>query len=93
MAIVVSTAVVAAGTQHIATINCTVPAAPGSFPIPTAALAYLSPAASTGASFGSMSLQAISTPGKFTANLVKGGQTDVGTFGANLGVAKNVAVQ
>jgi len=91
--IVVSTAVTSAGSQHIATINCTVPGAPGTYSIPTAALAYLSPAAVTGTSFGSMSLQGISVRGTFTANLTAGGQTDIGTFQGGIGVAKNVAVQ
>ena len=81
------------GSQHIATINCTVPGAPGTYSIPTAALAYLSPAAVTGTSFGSMSLQGISVRGTFTANLTAGGQTDIGTFQGGIGVAKNVAVQ
>jgi len=91
--IVVSTAVVANGTQHISTLNCTVPGAPGTYTIPTAALATLSPVAATGASFGSMSLQGITVRGTFTANLTAGGQTDIGTFQGGIGVAKNVAVQ
>ncbi|HVO97925.1 MAG TPA: hypothetical protein VMT15_07650 [Bryobacteraceae bacterium] len=93
VAIIVSSAVRSGSTQHITTINCTVPGAPGSYSIPAAALAYLSPGASSGINFGTISLQAISAPGKFTASLAQGGQLDMGLFGANLGVAKNIAVQ
>lgn len=93
VAILVSSAVRSGSTQHITTIDCTVPGAPGSYSIPAAALAYLSPVASSGTSFGAISLQAISAPGKFTASLAQGGQLDMGIFSANLGVAKNVAMQ
>jgi len=93
VAVVLSTAVVANGSQHITTINCTIPGTLGTYSIPTAALAYLSPAAATGTSFGTLSIQGISAPGKFTANLTKGGTTDIGVFGANLGSSKNLAVQ
>ena len=92
VAVVLSTTVVSAGIQHLTTINCTIPAASGSYTIPAAALAYLSAAPASGSSFGTLSFQGTTT-GKFTANLVKGGQTDLGLFGANLGMAKNVAVQ
>jgi hypothetical protein len=93
VAVVLSTAVIASGTQHISTINCTIPGALGTYTIPTAALAYLSPAATTGTSFGTFSVQATSAPGRFTANLTKGGTIDLGLFGANLGYSKNIAVQ
>ena len=93
VAVVLSTAVTAGGTQHISTINCTIPGSLGTYTIPTAALAYLSPVAATGTSFGGFSVQAISTPGTFTANLTKSGTTDLGVFGANLGYSKNIAVQ
>jgi len=92
VAVVLSTAVVAGGLQHLTTINCTIPAASGAYSIPAAALAYLSAVPASGTSFGTLSFQGTTT-GRFTANLVKGGQTDLGLFGANLGVAKNVAVQ
>ena len=92
VAVVLSTTVVSGGMQHLTTINCTVPGAPGSYTIPAAALALLPPVASSGTSFGTLSLQG-TTEAKFTANLVQGGQIDLGLFSANLGAAKNVAVQ
>jgi len=93
VSIAVNTTVVTGLTQHITTINCTVPGTPGTYSIPAAALAFLSPVAATGSSFGSMSLQGLSVPRTFTANLTAGGQTDIGTFQARIGVSKNVAVQ
>jgi uncharacterized protein (TIGR03437 family) len=93
VAILANTGTVVGSNQHVVTITCYVPAGPGSYSIPTAALAYLQPAATTGASFGSVSVQAISAPGAFTAPLAGGGQTDIGGFGATLGVVKNIAVQ
>src|SRR5262249_57742398 len=93
VAILASTATTVGANVHIATITCYVPAGLGSYSVPTAALAYLQPAATTGASFGSISLQAISARGAFTAPLVGGGQTDIGAFEANLGMEKNIAIQ
>jgi uncharacterized protein (TIGR03437 family) len=90
--VVLSTAVVANGTQHLSTLNCMLPGAPGTYTIPPAALANLSVVPASGTSFGTFSLQGIKQ-GTFTANLVKGGQLDLGVFSANLGVAKNLAVQ
>lgn len=92
-AIVLSTAVTASGTQHLTTINCMVPGSPGTYTIPAAALVYLSPAGTTGAAFGSISLQGISAVGPISAPLAGGGQLDMGGFQGNLGVAKNIAVQ
>jgi len=92
VSIAVSTTAVT-NAQHLVTINCTVPAVPGTYSIPAAALAYLSPVAATGSSFGRISMQGISVPRTFTANLSSGGQTDIGTFQAGIGVSKNVAVQ
>jgi uncharacterized protein (TIGR03437 family) len=91
--ILASTATMVGANVHIATISCYAPGGLGSYSVPTAALAYLQPAATTGASFGSVSVEAISAPGTFTAPLVGGGQTDIGSFQANLGVDKNIAVQ
>jgi hypothetical protein len=93
VAIVVSTAVATSTTRHLTTINCTVPGAPGTYSIPAAALAYLSPAAATGAAFGTIAVEGLGKPGSFTANLVAGGQIDWGTFSSNYGLAKSVAVQ
>jgi hypothetical protein len=93
VSIAVSTTVVT-NAQHLVTINCTVPGAGGTYTIPAAALAYLSPAGATGnTNFGNISMQGISVRGTFTANLTSGGQTDIGTFQAGVGVTKNVAVQ
>ena len=48
--------------------------------------------AGSATSFGTLYLQG-TTEAKFAANLVKGGQIDLGSFSANLGVAKNIAVE
>jgi hypothetical protein len=40
-----------------------------------------------------VSIQGLNSQGKFTANLTKGGQLDLGSFGSNVGVGKNIAVQ
>ena len=73
---------------HIATINCTVPAGPGTFTVPAAALQYL-PAGNN----GGLSVYAVSANGAFTAPLVGGGQIDFGVFGPSVGVSKSLAVQ
>jgi uncharacterized protein (TIGR03437 family) len=93
VAIVVSTAVATATTRHLTTITCTVPGAPGSYSVPAAALAYLSPAAASGAAFGTIAVEGLGKPGSFTANLLAGGQIDWGTFSSNYGLSKNIAVQ
>jgi len=91
--ILVSTATLSAGSNHIVTISCIVPAAPGTFSVPVSLLSQLQPASTTGTSFGSLSVEGTSNPNSFTANLVSGGQLDFGTFSPNIGVSKNVAVQ
>jgi hypothetical protein len=91
--ILANSATMVGSNQHIVTITCYAPPGAGTYSVPPAALAYLQPAATSGASFGVVSVQAISAPGAFTATLVGGGQTDIGAFGANLGVQKNIAVQ
>lgn len=93
VAILVNSAVTANGLQHITTLNCNVPGAAGTYTIPAAALALLSPVAATGSAFGGLSVQATSAPGKFTASLTSGGAIDYGSFGANLGYSKNLAIQ
>ena len=90
--VVLSTTVVSGATEHLTTINCTIPGAPGGYTIPAAALGYLSAVGASGSSFGTLSVQG-TNQGTFAASLVGGGQLDVGTFSANLGVVKNVAVQ
>jgi len=56
-------------------------------------LARLLPAAVSGSAFRNVSIEGLNTQGKFTANLTKGSQLDLGTFWSNIGVAKNIAVQ
>jgi len=82
-----------AGNNHIVTIGCIAPAAPGTFTIPVSQLSQLQPASTTGTSFGSISVQGTSNPNNFTANLANGEAIDFGVFSPNLGVSKNVAVQ
>lgn len=91
--IIANTATVVATGNRIVTINCIAPAAQGTFSVPVSALSILQSAATTGTSFGTLTVQANSTPGTFTASLTSGGQLDFGTFGSNLGVSKNIAVQ
>ena len=91
--IIVSTATQVGTSNRLVTINCIAPAAPGTFSVPVSALSQLQPAAVSGTSFGVITVQANGTPGSFTASLTGGGQLDFGTFGSNLGVSKNVAVQ
>jgi uncharacterized protein (TIGR03437 family) len=76
--------------EHITTLNCSVPGTLGTYSVPPEALAGLVPAP---ALFGTLSVQAISAPGTFTATLASGGETDLGLFGANLGVSKSTVVQ
>jgi hypothetical protein len=91
--IIITSSLTAAGRVHITTLNCTVPSAPGTYTVVPAALANLLPAATTGTAFGVISVTGINTQGKFTANLNKGGQLDIGTFWSEIGVTKNIAVQ
>ena len=93
VAIVLTSSLTAGGLVHITTLNCNVPSGPGSYTVPAAALARLLPAAVSGTAFGNVSIEGLNTQGKFTANLTKGGQLDLGTFWSNIGVAKNIAVQ
>ncbi|MEK7408729.1 MAG: hypothetical protein AAB225_26995 [Acidobacteriota bacterium] len=86
--ILVSTVVITAPNQRITSLTCTAPAAPGTYAIPAAALALLQASAT-----GVISVNGGSTPGTFTANVAGGGQTDLGVFGASLGVSKSVPIQ
>jgi len=74
-------------TQRIVTVNCYVPANLGSYAIPPQALAYLQSSNAAGVSIAG------SSTSMFTANLVAGGQLDVGAFVGDLVVAKSVPVQ
>jgi hypothetical protein len=88
-----STATVAGLNTHIVTVFCIVPAAPGTFTVPTSVMASLQPAATTGTSFGTIAVSGAPNPSTFTANLVAGGQLDFGTFAPSVGVSKNIVVQ
>lgn len=90
---VISSSLTAGGLVHITTLNCTFPSGPGTYTVSAEALANLIPAANTGAAFGVISITGINTQGKFTANLTKGGQLDIGSFSSEIGFSKNVAVQ
>ncbi len=74
-------------------MNCTVPAAPGSYTIPAEALSYLPPAPASGSSFGAIALEAQAPAVMFTAPLVSGGQTDYAGLAADFGFSKNVVLQ
>jgi hypothetical protein len=88
--VVLSTDQFANAVHHITTINCTLPAAPGTYTIPKEALAYLSAVPDT---LGTLSVQGASLPSKFNATLGAGKQIDLGTFQGNLGLSKSLAVQ
>lgn len=93
VSIILTSSLTAGGLVHITTLNCNVPSGPGTYTVPAAALATLLPAAVSGTAFGGVSIGGSNTQGKFTANLTKGGQLDLGTFWSTIGVAKNIAVQ
>ena len=81
---------------HNVVITCQVPAAPGTFSVPAAALAYLVPegidAASRATGSGIFAVGAVNnTP--FTAPLVGGGQTAFAGFSGSIGVSKNLVIQ
>jgi uncharacterized protein (TIGR03437 family) len=88
----VNSTTITGSTRRIVTMNCVVPAAPGTYTIPPAALAYLPPVPATGSSFGGISLEG-SISNTFTAPLTAGGQIDFGAFVSDLGYSKNVAIQ
>jgi len=92
VAIGLSTTVVSGRAQHLTSINCTVPGAPGGYTIPAAALAYLSPVGASGTSYGTLAVQG-TNESAFNASVVGGGQLDIARFSAKLGAARNVAVQ
>jgi uncharacterized protein (TIGR03437 family) len=91
--IIVSTATQVGSSNRLVTISCIALAGPGTFSVPVSALSRLQPATASGTSFGNIAVEANATPGTFTADLTGGGQLDFGTFGSNLGVSKNIAVQ
>jgi hypothetical protein len=84
-------------TTHGVLISCTVPAGPGTYSIPAAALAYLPATAG-----GQISIQAGpgGTPGggfttstSFTPNLVGGGQVDLGDFAPIIAYLVSATIQ
>jgi uncharacterized protein (TIGR03437 family) len=81
---------------HTVILNCQVPASPGTFSVPAAALAYLLPAGIEAARLATgsavLAVETVSTQA-FTAPLVGGGQTDFTGFSSTLGVSKNLAVR
>jgi hypothetical protein len=80
-------------TRRIVTMNCYVPAAPGTHTIPAEALSYLPAVPASGTSFGSIALEA-QVPGTgLTASLLAGGPIDIGAFAIDVGYVKNVALQ
>ncbi|MEP6960721.1 MAG: hypothetical protein ABI995_01490, partial [Acidobacteriota bacterium] len=88
--IILTSSLTTGGLVHITTLNCSTPSGPGTYTVSAAALATLLPATSL---FGHVSITGTNTQGKFTANLTKGGQLDIGTFGSEIGVSKSIAVQ
>jgi uncharacterized protein (TIGR03437 family) len=91
--IIIATSLTTTGLQHLTTLQCNVPSGPGTYTVSPAALATLLPATLSGTSFGYLTVTGINTQGKFTANLTKGGQLDIGTFWSEIGAGKNIAVQ
>jgi len=88
-----STATSLGANNHLVTVFCIAPAAPGTFTVPVSAMAQLQPAATTGTSFGGITVTAYPNPGMFNATLTAGGQLDFGLFGSTVGVTKNIGVQ
>jgi len=88
----------ASNTNILRTVSftCTVPAAPGSYSVPTAVVSRLLPAsydaASLAAGFATLSVET-STSKPFTASLVGGGSFAVTGMSAVQGSSKNLAVQ
>src|SRR5439155_4069482 len=81
---------------HNVVLTCQVPAAPGAYSIPAAALSYLLPegidAASLATGSGTLAVEAVNnTP--FSIPLTAGGQTDFAGFTGTIAVSKNLVVQ
>jgi uncharacterized protein (TIGR03437 family) len=79
--------------QRIVTMNCYVPAAPGSFTIPTGALAYIPAVPGSGQSFGNIALEANSNGPPMTGALIAGIPVDIGNLTIDVGYTKNIAIQ
>ncbi len=85
-----------ANINHGVSISCQVPAAPGSYTIPAAAMAYLLPegidAASLATGSGVLAVEGLNIQ-QFFAPLAGGGQIDYGGFTSILSMGKNLVVQ
>ena len=90
VSLLVSSTTPVGSSQRTVTVTCSVPAGPGTYSIPAATLAYLGAAT---ALRGSFSATAVAASGTFTATLAAGGQTELGLFGASIGISKSVPVQ
>jgi uncharacterized protein (TIGR03437 family) len=90
--VVLGTTVAGPGLRHLVTINCTLPAGPGTYTIDSQALAYLPLAPANGTAINTLAVEG-TKQGMFSANLTAGGQTDIGIFSANLGISENVTVK
>lgn len=81
---------------HTVSFTCQVPAAPGTFTIPTAVLSCLLPAGIDAASLANgsaiLAVEAVNVQ-PFTASLVGGGQLAFAGFSAVLGYSRNLSVQ
>ena len=90
--VVLGASIAGPGLRHLVTINCTLPAGPGTYTIDSHALAYLPLATGTAIAVNTLAVEG-TKQGMFTANLTAGGQTDIGIFSANLGISENVIVK
>jgi hypothetical protein len=76
---------------HTASFTCEVPAAPGTYTIPTSVLSHLLPANAANGT-ASLGVETV-TSQPFTAPLTAGGQAAIAGFSAVLGYARNLTVQ
>lgn len=90
---IVSSRIVVGTNQRIVTMNCTlVPAAPGTYTIPAAALAYLPPVAASGQNFGFVALgTTVNAP--FGGALISGTPPDITNFAIDFEFSKAIAIQ
>jgi uncharacterized protein (TIGR03437 family) len=81
---------------HNVAINCQVPAPPGTYTVPAAALAYLLPetieAADLATGSGQITVEGVNSK-PFTLPLVAGGQADYAAFQGVLSVSKNLVIR
>ena len=89
--ILVQSTIIGSTNTHIVVVSCAVPAAAGTYTIPTAALGYLLGAGGAGTFIGQVGVNAETNPGGvvsaesgtstlLTPNLVAGGKVDFGSF-------------